>query len=242
MGGSFLSVLISRLDKKDGIIAGRSECPDCFHKLAWYDLVPLFSFIFLGGRCRYCKSPISLFYPLIEITTAIVLIAYFLINGLVSNLVTYYNAVLLTLFVALIFFDALYLLLPDKILVTIVGITLLYNFFFRAEEFIHLCIFGLLFALGFAIIYLVSGGRAMGLGDVKLSFAIGLILGYPLGLLVIILATWSGALWGIGLILFGKATRKTALPFGSFLSAATIIFIIFSNNIETKINTIQYFF
>ena len=240
--GSFLSVLVSRLDKKEGIIAGRSECPHCFHKLAWYDLIPLFSFIFLGGRCRYCKSSVSSFYPLIEITTAMVLIAYFLVNGLAFNLAAYYHVALLVLLVSLIFFDALYLLLPDKVLFTIGGITFVYGIFFKLEEISHLFIFGLLFALGFAIIYLVSRGKAMGFGDVKLAFVIGLILGYPLGFLAIILAIWAGALWGIGLMLFGKATPKTALPFGSFLSATTIIFIIFSNDVQEKINTIQYLF
>lgn len=240
--GSFLSVLISRLDRRDGIVAGRSECPKCFHKLTWRDLIPLFSFIFLRGRCHYCKLPVSLFYPIIELTTAVVLIVYFLVNGPIFSLIVIYHVTLLILLISLIFYDALYLLLPDKIIITIGGITLIYSIFFRLEELSHLFISGFLFALGFVIIYLVSRGRAMGFGDVKLAFILGLILGYPLGLLVIIIAIWSGALWGMILMILGKATRKTALPFGTFLSAVTTIFIIFNNNIEKTINTIEYFF
>ena len=240
--GSFLSVLVSRLDKKEGIIAGRSECPNCFHKLAWYDLIPLLSFTFLRGKCRYCSHKISLVYPILEITMAVVIMTYFGVNGFALSVNDYYNIALIILFVSLVFFDYLYLILPDKVIIAIVVISLIYNFFYRSEDLGHLFIFGFLFALGFAIIYLVSRGRAMGLGDVKLAFAIGLILGYPSGLLVIILAIWAGALWGIGLMLLKKATRKTALPFGSFLSVATIIFIIFYNVIENQVNEIKYFF
>ena len=240
--GSFLSVLVTRLDKKEGIVAGRSECPNCYHKLGWYDLAPLFSFIFIGGRCRYCKHSISLFYPTIELTTSLVLVSYFLFNGLVLNISSFYHITLLVLLVSLIFFDYLYLILPDKILVVMGLLALFFSIFYKPNELIHLFIFGFLFALGFAIIYLVSKGGAIGFGDVKLVFIIGLILGYPLGLLAIIFAIWGGALWGLVLMGFGKATRKTALPFGSFLSLSTIIFIIFNNGIQEKIDTIWYFF
>ena len=235
--GSFLSVLITRLDRKKGIISGRSECPHCFHKLSWHDLVPLISFIFLGGKCRYCRARISLLYPLLELTVAVVLIVFFIINGWTLNAHDYYNIVLLVLLVSLVFFDYLYLLLPDKIIIIIGAVALIYNFLYQPNRLTHLFIFGFLFALGFAILYLASKGRAIGFGDVKLAFIIGLILGYPLGLLAIIFAIWGGALWGLILMLFGKATRKTALPFGSFLSATTIIFIIFSDAIQKKINT-----
>jgi leader peptidase (prepilin peptidase)/N-methyltransferase len=82
----------------------------------------------------------------------------------------------------------------------------------------------------------------MGFGDVKLALAIGLILGYPMGFFAVILAIWSAALWGVALMLSKRATMKTALPFGSFLSASTIIFIIFEKTIYEKIFFYQYFF
>ena len=119
---------------------------------------------------------------------------------------------------------------------------LLYDIFFRFTQLSSLLLSGFLFSLGFAIIYLVSQGRAMGFGDVKLVLAIGLILGYPLGFFSVIMAIWIAALWGVVLMASKRANLKTALPFGSFLSVAAIVFIIFSKSIEENITIYKYFF
>ena len=197
---------------------------------------------FLVGKCRYCKSRISPVYPMIELVMALVVTLYFWVNGFIWGQVVVYHLTLLVLLVSLIFFDLLYFILPDKITFSLAGLVLFYDIFFRRLELTTLFLTGFLLALGFGIIYLVSRGRLMGFGDVKLVFVVGLILGYPLGLFTVIMAIWSAALLGLGLILLQRATLKTALPFGSFLSAATIIFIIFGNTIEEKINIYKYFF
>ncbi|MDP3696575.1 MAG: prepilin peptidase [Candidatus Taylorbacteria bacterium] len=238
--GSFLNVLLFRLDRKDGILMGRSECRNCLHQLHWYDLIPLVSYLYLGGNCRYCKAKISIIYPLVELTAGLAVFSYFWVNNPMFGISGTFPIVFIVLFLLLIFFDALYLILPDKIVFTAIGVALVYDIIFRKPDLPNLLLSGFLFSLAFAIIYLVSRGEWMGFGDVKLVFAIGLVLGYPLGLFSVMTAIWIAALWGVVLLLLKKATRKTALPFGSFLSASAIIFIIFQNVITEKITA--YFF
>ena len=239
--GSFFNVILLRLDRKGGILTGRSECPKCSAQLKWYDLIPVFSYLYLRGNCRYCKAEISIIYPLVELTTGLSIVALFWINGLTINPDIIYQLFIISLFLFLIFFDALYLILPDKIIFPAIVIAFLFDVIFRKPELFNLILSGFLFGLAFGIIYVVSRGLWMGFGDVKLVFAIGLILGYPLGLFAIISATWVAALWGIVLVLLKKANLKTALPFGSFLSATTIIFVIFKDIISEKIYFFQYF-
>ena len=240
--GSFLNVIVFRLDRKTGILMGRSECSSCSGQLKWYDLIPLISYVYLRGNCRYCKAEISAIYPLVELTTGLAVFSYFWVNGLMFGSSDIFSLVFISLFLLLIFFDALYFILPDKIVFTAIGAALFYDVIFRRPDLYNLLLSGFLSSLAFAIIYLASRGEWMGFGDVKLVFAIGLVLGYPLGIFAMVVAVWTAALWGIILLLLKKANRKTALPFGSFLSAATIVFIIFENVIEEKINVIWQLF
>ena len=94
---------------------GRSECQSCLSKLFWYDLIPLLSYLSLRGNCRYCKAEISIIYPLVEFITGICILAYFLVNGLVFDAHTLYYLLMIGFFLLLIFFDALYFILPDKL-------------------------------------------------------------------------------------------------------------------------------
>jgi prepilin signal peptidase PulO-like enzyme (type II secretory pathway) len=240
--GSFVNVLLFRLDKKSGIINGRSECQKCLKQLNWYDLIPVISFLYLRGKCRYCKSSISIIYPITEFVTASVLTLYFLVNGFYLGWSLIFLLVILILLVSLVFFDVLYLILPDKVVFTLIGVAVFYGLFLRFPELNNLLLSGFLFGLAFAILYIASKGAWMGFGDVKLVLAIGLILGYPLGFFVIIISIWTAALLGIVLIIFNRANLKTALPFGSFLSVMTIIFIIFQDVIYKKANVILQLF
>lgn len=236
--GSFLNVVIFRLDRKEGILMGRSECQNCLHQLNWRDLIPLFSYLYLRGNCRYCKAEISSVYPLVELTTGLIFVSYFLVNGPMLSIGSILFLVFTILFLLLVFFDALYFILPDKIIFPAIGIALIYDLIFRRPDLYNLLISGFLLGLAFAIIYLVSRGEWMGFGDVKLVFLIGLILGYPLGIFAVMVAVWVAALLGIILLILKKANRKTALPFGSFLSAVSIIFVLFKDVIGEKINFI----
>jgi len=237
--GSFLNVVIFRLDKKGGLLTGRSECPKCLKQLKWYDLFPVLSYVFLRGRCRNCKDKISSVYPLTELVTAFCLSLFYLSPKQGLGAVDIYYSLIIVSFVALIFFDYLYFLIPDKIILPLTIVAILFNYFFRRPEFTTLLLSALILAGIFAIIYVASSGKWLGFGDVKLLFLIGLVLGYPLGFVSLVLSVWLAALVGIGLMMSGKANRKTALPFGSFLAGVSILIIIFQNEIQ-KIT--RYFF
>ncbi len=238
--GSFLNVVIFRLDRKPGLVTGRSECPKCLKLLQWYDLFPVLSYFLLRGRCRYCRKEISAIYPVVELTTAAVLTSYLAFNGLALNMVTAYNMALLLLFTVLVFFDFLYFIIPDKIIILAASLALIYDIFLGRLSVYNFLASGFVFGAFFATIYVLSRGEWMGFGDVKLAFVIGLMLGYPLGFFAITISIWLAALSGILMILLKKATLKTALPFGSFLAAVSIVMIIFQNEVQ-KIQIIERF-
>lgn len=238
--GSFLSVLVSRLDQKDGIISGRSECPKCHRLLSWYDLIPLISFALLRLRCRQCKSKISFLYPAIELMTGISFLVVYIRLAYLGWPYLIISLVITSFLVSLIFFDYLYLIIPDKIIVAILILTLLLYARFNMEGLVTAFITGLVMSTIFAIMYLVSQGTWIGLGDIKLIFTIGLLLGYPNGIIAIIGSIWLAALVGLCLLAMNKATLKTAIPFGSFIAIISLITFIYQNEIQRTVS--QYFF
>ena len=233
--GSFLNVVIFRLNKKPGILLGRSECPHCGHILKWRDLVPILSFLILKRRCRYCRQKISLIYPAVEAIAAISFMAYFYFRNSYQILAVY-DLVLISGLLVILFSDLLEFTIPDKIVFPL--IILAFTFNLTASDLSGRLTTALIIGLIFAIIYLVSQGRWIGLGDAKLVFLMGLALSYPLGALAVLLSVWTAALVGIALVATKKATFKTALPLGTFLAASSIIFIIFQNELQKITQTI----
>jgi leader peptidase (prepilin peptidase) / N-methyltransferase len=223
--GSFLSVLLERLGRKEGIVAGRSECPSCEHLLAWYDLIPLGSYVMLRGRCRYCDVRISPMYPLLELTMATVMGIFVFRYGMPSTWFVVDIAVLFGL-VALFFFDLRYQVLPDVLVYPLIGLTLLRLITQRPDMLVNAVATGVFVASFFGLLYAISHGRWLGFGDVKLGILIGLLFGYPGAVGVTLLAIWSGALWGLGLMATHRARLETALPFGSFWTAVAIVTLI----------------
>jgi prepilin signal peptidase PulO-like enzyme (type II secretory pathway) len=243
--GSFINVIGLRYKSgrkllSEDIISGRSNCPKCEKKLSWYELIPFFSFIFLGGKCRGCKGKISLQYSLIE-----------LISGAVFTLVPFFLAgqpwpiivawlLIFSLFILLSIIDFRLSVIPDQInaLLAVLGMALIglnnhYGSFsaFSGSFLGHFAgIFGFreniwvshAFAvfIGFAVFWLIvflSRGRAMGWGDVKLGGALGLIFGWPDILMVLMLAFIVGAVFSLVLMAGGEKKIKDMIPFGPFL-------------------------
>jgi leader peptidase (prepilin peptidase)/N-methyltransferase len=231
--GSFLNVLISRWGNEEGALFGRSRCPRCRTQLAWYDLVPVLSFLILRGECRKCHKKISWQYPLVELAMASVLFLFVYQYGINLSLHEVFLGLLMLGFASLLFFDLVHFILPDGIIgpmiIGVGGHMAIWN----AEQILSTAFTGLLACALFAILYIVSRGEWIGFGDVKLAFLIGLAFGYPFGVLIIIISIWAAAIVGASLILLRKATAKSAIPFGAFLAGVSIFYIIFFNEIQT---------
>ena len=223
--GSFLNVLLWRLPEQQGI-GGRSHCRTCQHQLVWSDIIPLVSFIILRGKCRYCHTRIHVRYPLVELAVAVVLGTFFAIQAPMLSLETVITIFGLLIMVSLFFFDLFYLILPDVLIFPAIGIYLIYDLLTMPSPLPYF-LTALLLASFFAILYAVSKGKSLGFGDVKLVFLLGLIFGYPLGFITIVLGIWLAALVAIGLLLPGRAARTDAIPLGSFLPISAIVSLIF---------------
>jgi len=219
--GSFLNALIWRLHSKKSIVQDRSQCPNCRHRLGFWDLIPLASFVCLWGRCRYCHTKISWQYPVVELMSAL---GFLLINQMPLGLIEkVWLCGLFFLSLLILIYDLKYLLIPDSSIILgiiwIIGYMLLLN----RGQIIDSLIAGLIASLFFFLMYYFSRGRWIGGGDVKLGFLMGLFLGWPNILLALLLAYILGAIIGLGLLVFKQATLKSQVPFGPFLILATIV-------------------
>jgi leader peptidase (prepilin peptidase) / N-methyltransferase len=217
--GSFLNVCIYRLPRGESLAYPPSRCPRCGKGLAWYDNVPVVSWLVLRGRCRRCGERISVQYPIIEIVTAaaVVLVVYVTPPGalLASRLAL--TAVLIVLFVI----DLELQLLPN--LITLPGIVVGFLFSLVAPPGPLASLAGI--ALGAGILYGIAAAyyavrreEGMGMGDVKMLAMIGAFLGWRAVLVTLILASFSGALIGIALLSTKREGLRFALPFGTFLA------------------------
>ncbi|MBZ9578329.1 prepilin peptidase [Patescibacteria group bacterium] len=239
--GSFLNSIIHRLHTGESFLFTHSYCPHCKHKLSWQDLIPILSFLILKGKCRYCKKKVSLQYPLVESATGILFILtthYTLLTISYESLLFTVYCLLLSCFLIIIFvYDLKHYIIPDKIIYPAIGIAFIYNILY-SYFIIHNSYFlvnSLLAAftggLSFLFIFLLSGGKWMGFGDVKLVFFMGLFLSFPDILVALFLAFLVGAIIGIGLISAGKKTLKSEVPFGPFLVTGAFIAFCFGNQI-----------
>lgn len=246
--GSFLNCVIYRLEQNKKI-NGRSFCPHCKHNLFWKDLFPVFSFLFLGGKCRYCRKKISIQYPLVELATGILFILIFWSLGFDWGLgfriwdlirlcfMFYFLCSMIIIFV----YDLKHYLIPDAVLLPAIIVAFLYRLFdnlairqldltgnWKLEignsATILNYFLAVLIASGFFLfIFLISGGKWMGFGDVKLAVLLGLFLGFPNILTALFLAFFFGAAIGLMLMALGKKGLKSEIPFGPFLITGTFI-------------------
>lgn len=215
--GSFLNSVIHRLHTGQSIAKDSSRCPNCNHRLSSLDLIPVVSFFVLGRRCRYCKKPISWMYPLLELTTALAFVLVYAVN------VTDYGKVLFqwffTSFLIIIFvYDLKHYLILDKIIFPAAGLALIYQIW--RGNFLSALLGAFILAGFFGLLYLVSKGRWIGFGDVKLGIFLGLLVPFSETLVLFFLAYFIGAITGIVLIAWGKKGLSDRLPFGTFLTSS----------------------
>lgn len=248
--GSFVNALVFRLHmqakkkskiknqrSKYSILRGRSLCPNCKHTLAWYDLLPVISWVSLKGKCRYCKKPISWQYPAVELATAGIFVLSYIywpkpLEGLETVIFGLWLATLVGL-IALIVYDLRWMLLPNKIIFVLYGfaaaMVLVRVIQEQSASPIANAATGILVGGGiFYLLFQVSDGRWIGGGDVKLGFLLGALVGLPLqAMLLLFIASFLGCLVAVPLMATGKAKRTTRIPFGPFLIVAGIIVMLF---------------
>ncbi len=230
--GSFLNSIIYRLQIGESFLISRSYCPHCKHQLSWRDLIPLLSFLILRGKCRYCQKPISWQYLLVELTTAILFLSFFIFHF------SFFIFIIACFLIIIFVYDLKYYLIPDKIIYPAVATALLYNILYSyfvlhtSYPFILNTIYAAFGAAAFfLIIVLISRGKWMGTGDIKLAFFIGLFLGWPNILVALFLAFFIGAIIGLGLIASHKKSLRSEVPFGPFLAVSTLIALFWGQNI-----------
>lgn len=232
---------------KYSITKGRSMCPSCGTQLKVADLIPVVSWLYLRGKCRYCHKPISIMYPVVEVVTAILFVLSYIYWPLSFNsegifcLIVW--LILLINLIALAVYDIRWLTLPNKILYPLfglVGLQILAKviFFSAGPHYILNVLFGLLIGGGiFYVLFQISGGKWIGGGDVKLGALLGLYLGNAtLAILMIFFASVIGSLYSLPLIASGKINRKALIPFGPFLIVAAIILTLFGSSIMSWLN------
>lgn len=224
------------------ILTGRSICTTCHHRLAAKDLIPVLSWLYLRGKCRYCRAPISWQYPAVEIMTALAFLASYAWWPVAFNTSGIFSfslwLVFLTAFFALAVYDIRWYLLPDRIVFPMIVLAALGLFiqtiFFGigwhavAQALVAvICLAGLFFLLHF-----FSKGAWIGFGDVKLAVVLGILMASPANsMLLLFLAAAIGTVFAIPLLLRGQATAKTQLPFGPFLLFASAIVVLFGGRL-----------
>lgn len=238
--GSFVNAFVWRLKHGGDWVKGRSECTHCHHVLAPLDLVPVFSWLWLGGKCRYCHKPIQ-DSPLTELALpALFLVSYFYwpagFGGLGLFQFVMWLAILVALLILLVY-DLRWYILPDKVVFALIGLAVVWVL---GTAVFTQSAYGLLGSLAgvvvisgfFYILYKISEGKWIGFGDVKLGIALGLLAGGALkACMVLFLASFIGVVVSLPLIFAGKASRKTQLPFGPLLITGLIIVQIFGADI-----------
>jgi leader peptidase (prepilin peptidase)/N-methyltransferase len=257
--GSFLNVVIHRLPREESIVFPNSRCPSCETAIAFYDNVPVLSYVLLGGRCRSCKTHISARYPAVEALTGLLWAAVAWRDGLTFALP--FDLVFVTAIVALVFIDAEHMILPNAITYPGIAFSLIARlavpylmgapYFDDLPMLLNGALAGMpLWAaslIGAGIGALVGGGslwlmgwaweklrgvEAMGLGDVKMMFMVGAYLGWRLTILNIFLGVLSGSLIGVGLMMRqGKRDMQMLLPFGVFLGIGAILALLIGTHI-----------
>lgn len=230
--GSFFNVVGYRLPKEESIVFPASHCPNCNHKLGPLELIPIISYIFLGGKCKECKQKISIIYPIFEFVTGIMFALSYYLFGFSSNYII--SLIACSVLLIIIISDLRYLIIPDEVLLIGIILILLVKMYVGGWQLgLETLIDGI---IGFLIMYLVKiigdfmfKKESMGGGDIKLLFFFGLFLGWELSLISIFIASFIGLPISLYILLKNKSH---IIPFGPFLSIAALLLYFSQINID----------
>lgn len=236
--GSFLNCFIWRLHTGESMM-GRSYCPNCRKQIAWHDNIPVLSFLVLRGKCRGCKQAISWQYPAVELVTAILFAAAFIIESGIMNYESWFfldiiihnsrfmlhvlrDWLVIAVMIIIFIYDLRWYLILDKITIPAIFAFFALNIFLGIN-WQNLLISGIIGGGFFFLQLVISKGKWIGGGDVRMGVLMGVILGWPQILLALFSAYIIGSMFGLSLIAFKRKKMDSQIPFGTFLAIATII-------------------
>ncbi len=245
--GSFLNVVILRTHSGK-TLGGHSECPHCHHQLHSMDLIPIVSYLALAGKCRYCGHKLSSQYPAVEALTALSFAGYYFfwaqaaVNsgflGAVSLISLLFAFFVISVLLVITVSDLLWGIIPDKIVYPSIIAAFCYQIVLSlaTTNFLGLA-YTLLTAAGIGLFFLclilVTRGKGMGGGDLKLSVFLGLALGFPVAIIGLLLGFLTGAIGSVMLLLLGKKGLKSSIPFGPFLALGAYLALVFGPSLWT---------
>jgi len=231
--GSFFNVCIVRLPKDESIVFLRSKCPHCSSLIPWYLNIPLFSYLWLHGRCAYCKARISIQYPLVELGTALLYLALYWQLGLGVRFFVY--AIFASLLLVISVIDLYHQIIPDELSLSGLVLGFVASLFLEDVGW-KSSLLGIVVGGGsfFAIAYLyekLTQREGLGGGDVKLLAMIGAWLGLRSIFPVVILSSAIGSIVGLTVMAIQRKDFKTAIPFGPFLAIGALIYFFWAEPI-----------
>lgn len=250
--GSFLNVVIYRslddepVKKKESWINGRSRCDHCHKVIAWYDNIPLLSYLVLRGKCRYCHKPIGTSHLVLEMLTAALFIWWYIWGSLLffqlgdtpfTVIQPLYWLVVGVLLLFIVMADIWYFVIPDTAVFLLTLVTLVYRGalvaagIMQPQDLAKAITAALVAMLLFGVLWLVTKGKGLGFGDVKLIFPLSLLVGWPVVIVMIFGAFVSGAVVGLFLIHFRDHKWRQPIPFGPFLIASTCVCLIWGQKV-----------
>lgn len=225
--GSFLNVCIYRIPREEEIVYTPSHCMHCNTRIKWYDLIPVFSFLVLKGRCRSCGKTLSLQYPLIELVNGLVYGGIFWLYGM--QIETLLFSALFSILLVISLIDLRHYIIPNGLVVAIIALGLI-HLILNYERWLDYVIGFFAVSVVLLLMAIITRG-SMGGGDIKLMAAAGLLLGWELILLALMIGSIIGSVVGLTLMAMKIITRKQMIPFGPFLSAGIFIAALFGHDI-----------
>lgn len=234
--GSFFNVCIFRIPEGISISKPPSHCMSCNTRLKPRDLIPVFSYLMSGRKCRYCGEKVSSRYAIVELITGILFLTVFIVHGI--SVSTIYYLVLVSLLIVITFIDIDHFIIPDRILVFGAIFAIIFNLLLKEvsikDSIIGAFVCGGSVWLIVALIEFIIKKECMGGGDIKLFAMLGLYMGTKNGLLTALLSVYVGAIYGICVIVLSKIKGKkynSVIPYGPFISIGALITILFGRQL-----------
>lgn len=233
--GSFLNVLIDRLPKGRSIL-GRSNCDYCRKIINWYDLVPVVSYFILKGKCRFCRKSLTGYYPIVEVLTAVLFVLSWIFLPVPSIGGKIVFLAIMSVLVTIFFADMKYRIIPDSLQLALLVFGIGYLSLTGSKLSLGDHLLGSFLVLAPILgIFLITKGKGMGFGDVKLAGIIGLLFGIKVGAVAVYIAFVIGAIFGIILIILKRKRLKSKIAFGPFLVTGMIVSFFFQEALNNLV-------